>query len=155
MWTEQEANGKVDGGKRKRVRTATQSKGRRDKQEGEAVIDVDSDCGQGQLGRVRVMETRAVTITWEKQTRYARVTHCPLTCRSSTTSVTMSNVEQPDAKKRKVDDQHSSIAPVSGLLIKRLSEKAKLPTRGSALAAGYDLYRYSLVSTHQANAQFM
>ncbi|CEL63077.1 Deoxyuridine 5'-triphosphate nucleotidohydrolase OS=Oryza sativa subsp, japonica GN=DUT PE=2 SV=1 [Rhizoctonia solani AG-1 IB] len=31
-------------------------------------------------------------------------------------------------------------APVSHLLIKRLSEKAKLPTRGSALAAGYDLY---------------
>ncbi|KDQ64906.1 hypothetical protein JAAARDRAFT_112125, partial [Jaapia argillacea MUCL 33604] len=26
------------------------------------------------------------------------------------------------------------------LLIKRLSEKAKLPTRGSPLAAGYDLY---------------
>jgi hypothetical protein len=153
MWTEQEANGKVDGGKRKRVRAATQSKGRRDKQEGEAVIDADSDCSQSQLGRV--METRAVTITWEKQTRYARVTHCPLTCRSSTTSVTMSNVEQPDAKKRKVDDQHSSIAPVSGLLIKRLSEKAKLPTRGSALAAGYDLYRYSLVSTHQADAHFM
>lgn len=49
--------------------------------------------------------------------------------------------EQPDVKKRKVDDQHSSLAPVTGLLIKRLSEKAKLPTRGSALAAGYDLYR--------------
>ncbi|CUA76391.1 dUTP pyrophosphatase [Rhizoctonia solani] len=31
-------------------------------------------------------------------------------------------------------------APVSHLLIKRLSDKAKLPTRGSALAAGYDLY---------------
>ncbi|QRV80272.1 dUTP diphosphatase [Ceratobasidium sp. AG-Ba] len=31
-------------------------------------------------------------------------------------------------------------APVSHLLIKRVSEKAKLPTRGSALAAGYDLY---------------
>ncbi|KAF8600841.1 dUTP diphosphatase [Ceratobasidium sp. AG-I] len=30
--------------------------------------------------------------------------------------------------------------PSSNLLIKRLSEKARLPTRGSALAAGYDLY---------------
>ncbi|KAF8974667.1 dUTPase-like protein [Flammula alnicola] len=30
--------------------------------------------------------------------------------------------------------------PVSNLLIKRLSEKARLPTRGSPLAAGYDLY---------------
>ncbi|KAH8830626.1 dUTPase-like protein [Flagelloscypha sp. PMI_526] len=28
----------------------------------------------------------------------------------------------------------------SGLLIKRLSPKAKLPTRGSAISAGYDLY---------------
>ncbi|KAF8558801.1 dUTP diphosphatase [Imleria badia] len=28
----------------------------------------------------------------------------------------------------------------SQLLVKRLSEKAKLPTRGSQLAAGYDLY---------------
>ncbi|EMD40443.1 hypothetical protein CERSUDRAFT_43591 [Gelatoporia subvermispora B] len=34
----------------------------------------------------------------------------------------------------------SDIAPISGLLVKRHSEKAKLPTRGSALAAGYDLY---------------
>ncbi|KAG8947588.1 Deoxyuridine 5'-triphosphate nucleotidohydrolase [Tulasnella sp. 424] len=31
-------------------------------------------------------------------------------------------------------------APTSKLLIKRLSDKATLPTRGSALAAGYDLY---------------
>ena len=28
------------------------------------------------------------------------------------------------------------------LLVKRLSENAKIPTRGSAAAAGYDLYRY-------------
>ncbi|OCH95947.1 dUTP pyrophosphatase [Obba rivulosa] len=34
----------------------------------------------------------------------------------------------------------SDVAPVSGLLVKRHSDKAKLPTRGSALAAGYDLY---------------
>ena len=31
---------------------------------------------------------------------------------------------------------------VSGLRIKRLSEKARLPTRGSAFAAGYGLYRF-------------
>ncbi|KAF8508672.1 dUTPase-like protein [Hysterangium stoloniferum] len=30
--------------------------------------------------------------------------------------------------------------PVSNLLIKRLSEKARIPTRGSPLSAGYDLY---------------
>ncbi len=48
----------------------------------------------------------------------------------------------PENKKRKVSPEpNAGIAPVSNLLIKRLSEKAKLPTRGSALAAGYDLYR--------------
>ncbi|KLO17480.1 dUTP diphosphatase [Schizopora paradoxa] len=31
-------------------------------------------------------------------------------------------------------------APPSRLLIKRLSEKARIPTRGSLYAAGYDLY---------------
>jgi hypothetical protein len=56
-------------------------------------------------------------------------------------SVTMADSTQPDAKKRKVDEEHSTLAPTSGLLIKRLSEKARLPTRGSPLAAGYDLYR--------------
>lgn len=55
----------------------------------------------------------------------------------------MADTTQPDAKKRKVDDEHGSLAPTSGLLIKRLSEKARLPTRGSALAAGYDLYRHA------------
>jgi len=52
--------------------------------------------------------------------------------------------EQPENKKRKVSPEPEagiSISSVSNLLIKRLSEKAKLPTRGSALAAGYDLYR--------------
>ncbi|KIK05856.1 hypothetical protein K443DRAFT_674896 [Laccaria amethystina LaAM-08-1] len=34
----------------------------------------------------------------------------------------------------------SSIPIGSPLLVKRLSQKAKLPTRGSQLAAGYDLY---------------
>ncbi|KAI0301823.1 dUTP diphosphatase [Multifurca ochricompacta] len=47
-------------------------------------------------------------------------------------------------KKRKYspepDTEKSAISPTSNLLIKRLSKKAKLPTRGSALAAGYDLY---------------
>lgn len=52
-------------------------------------------------------------------------------------------------KKRKMspapENTKAEIAPTSNLLIKRLSEKAKLPTRGSALAAGYDLYRYATV----------
>ncbi|CDO74630.1 hypothetical protein BN946_scf184325.g17 [Trametes cinnabarina] len=51
----------------------------------------------------------------------------------------------PQLKKRKMspapENEKSDVAPVSGLLIKRHSDKARLPTRGSALAAGYDLYR--------------
>lgn len=48
-------------------------------------------------------------------------------------------------KKRKMSPEpeaQDNVAPVAGLLVKRHSEKARLPTRGSALAAGYDLYRY-------------
>ncbi|EPQ59618.1 dUTP diphosphatase [Gloeophyllum trabeum ATCC 11539] len=47
----------------------------------------------------------------------------------------------PQQKKRKMSEgPQATLAPVSQLLIKRLSDNAKLPTRGSALAAGYDLY---------------
>ncbi|KAI0761711.1 dUTPase-like protein [Irpex lacteus] len=49
-------------------------------------------------------------------------------------------VEEPQLKKRKVEDEKSDLAPVSNLLIKRHSEKATIPTKGSPLAAGYDLY---------------
>lgn len=59
----------------------------------------------------------------------------------------MSEVDSPQLKKRKMSSEPNGetvpLAPVSNLLIKRHSEKAKLPTRGSALAAGYDLYRYA------------
>lgn len=51
-------------------------------------------------------------------------------------------VPVPD-KKRKLEEDTVAPPPVSKLLIKRLSEKARLPTRGSAFAAGYDLYRYA------------
>ncbi|KAF9534955.1 dUTPase-like protein [Crepidotus variabilis] len=53
------------------------------------------------------------------------------------------DTEGPQVKKRKVSpgpEGESTLAPVAGLLVKRHSEKAKIPTRGSALAAGYDLY---------------
>ncbi|KIM45891.1 hypothetical protein M413DRAFT_440943 [Hebeloma cylindrosporum] len=44
-------------------------------------------------------------------------------------------------KKRKTSvENDASLAPISNLFIKRLSDKARLPTRGSPLAAGYDLY---------------
>lgn len=52
-------------------------------------------------------------------------------------------------KKRKLDDV-AAPPPDVQLLIKRHSDKAKLPTRGSAYAAGYDLYRYI---THYAFVQ--
>ncbi|KXN87943.1 Deoxyuridine 5'-triphosphate nucleotidohydrolase [Leucoagaricus sp. SymC.cos] len=53
----------------------------------------------------------------------------------------------PQVKKRKVEEADASLAPVSNLLIKRHSERARLPTRGSPLAAGYDLYSNETIST--------
>jgi dUTP pyrophosphatase len=52
------------------------------------------------------------------------------------------NSDEPKAKKQKISqvDEYPP-APGTQLLVKRLSEKARLPRRGSALAAGYDLYR--------------
>ena len=44
----------------------------------------------------------------------------------------------------------SKISPL--LKVKKLSDKAVLPSRGSALAAGYDLSRYAL-HLHPLNAQ--
>ena len=55
--------------------------------------------------------------------------------------------EQPPLKKRKVSPSSSDtesdcdVPRPRGLRVKRHSEKAKIPTRGSAFAAGYDLYR--------------
>jgi dUTP pyrophosphatase len=47
-------------------------------------------------------------------------------------------------KKRKMspseDTQQTPLAPITQLLVKRVSDKGKLPTRGSPLSAGYDLY---------------
>jgi len=47
-------------------------------------------------------------------------------------------------KKRKMssseDIQQTPLAPDSQLLVKRVSDKGKLPTRGSPFSAGYDLY---------------
>lgn len=63
--------------------------------------------------------------------------------------------DTPPAKRVKLDSTSESTtkttaAPVTNtftdkmaappLMIKRLSEKARLPTRGSAFAAGYDIY---------------
>ncbi|KAH8830627.1 dUTPase-like protein [Flagelloscypha sp. PMI_526] len=49
--------------------------------------------------------------------------------------------DSPALKKRKMSVDTTSGEPTApGLLIKRLSDKARLPTRGSAFAAGYDLY---------------
>lgn len=72
----------------------------------------------------------------------------------TTTEPTISPPVSPPAKRVKTDDNTPSMAetatahtvPVTKmeqsppLLIKKLSDKARLPTRGSAFAAGYDLY---------------
>jgi dUTP pyrophosphatase len=49
------------------------------------------------------------------------------------------NSDEPSKKLK--EDVSALPAPPGGLLIKRLAPNAKLPTRGSAFAAGYDLYR--------------
>lgn len=53
-------------------------------------------------------------------------------------------------KKRKMSptDFEVPAAPEPQLYVKRLSKNAKLPTRGSAMAAGYDLYRCEDLSLH-------
>lgn len=56
-------------------------------------------------------------------------------------------IDTPSLKKRRVSVSDTAgydipaPAPVSQLLVKKHSDKAKIPTRGSSLAAGYDLYR--------------
>ncbi|KAG1857170.1 dUTP pyrophosphatase [Suillus tomentosus] len=53
-------------------------------------------------------------------------------------------IDSPQLKKRRMSVSDSAdndaSAPMPQLLVKRLSDKAKIPTRGSNLAAGYDLY---------------
>lgn len=51
------------------------------------------------------------------------------------------NAQEKPAKMANTATDAAPPAPTSTLLIKRLSDKATLPKRGSALAAGYDLYR--------------
>ena len=62
--------------------------------------------------------------------------------------VVMNGAEETSLKKRKLDASESegtvsppAVSVGTKLLIKRLSDKARIPTRGSAHAAGYDLYR--------------
>jgi len=61
----------------------------------------------------------------------------------------MSNLS-PQSKKRRISQDHPNVASERGLLVKKHSEKAKAPTRGSALAAGYDLYsaEHKIVPAH-------
>jgi hypothetical protein len=64
-------------------------------------------------------------------------------------TTTMSS--SPQLKKRRMSASeatngvYQADTSVPNLLVKRLSDKARLPTRGSRLAAGYDLYRYAFI----------
>lgn len=53
------------------------------------------------------------------------------------------NISEPEPKSLKMSDSatNKQVYPATSFLVTRNSPKAKLPTRGSALAAGYDLYR--------------
>jgi dUTP pyrophosphatase len=46
----------------------------------------------------------------------------------------------PPAKRVKTAEENGVSPPTSSLQIKKLSDKGRLPTRGSAFAAGYDVY---------------
>jgi dUTP pyrophosphatase len=53
----------------------------------------------------------------------------------------------PQLKKRKMSPENG-VPPLSAmeLRVKKLSDKAKLPVKGSALSAGYDLSRFVFVA---------
>lgn len=56
----------------------------------------------------------------------------------------LANNTETDSSSKDVADAGETkpiTAPTRTLLIKRLNENGRLPTRGSALSAGYDLYR--------------
>lgn len=58
-------------------------------------------------------------------------------------SVTSPSTSPPAKRVKTTTDEQAKMASseqAPPLLIKKLSEKARLPTRGSAFAAGYDLY---------------
>ena len=71
-----------------------------------------------------------------------------MTSQTDTTPV----VEEPPAKKpRTMSPPVSPSLPAkafqqASLLVQRLSAKGRLPTRGSAQSAGYDLYSYVLLT---------
>jgi len=91
------------------------------------------------------MQARSYKILWDfffpKTT--TRLSSLPRTLNSR---LAMSNLS-PQSKKRRISldsENPIQLAPepiARGLLVKRHSDKARAPTRGSALAAGYDLYR--------------
>ena len=63
-------------------------------------------------------------------------------------------------KKRKLTSEFfkddNPPVPSRGLLIKKHSEKGRAPTRGSALAAGYDLYRLGIgLSNHDTGSKLI
>lgn len=48
----------------------------------------------------------------------------------------------PPTPKKKEAAVAQPVAPSTNLLVKKLSAKGRVPTRGSALSAGYDMYRF-------------
>ncbi len=65
-------------------------------------------------------------------------------------SVLCSSENMPKASPAEKPAKMARIEPVDRLLVKKLSENATLPKRGSAGAAGYDLSRYVTVGTVHA-----
>ena len=77
---------------------------------------------------------------------HAVKTQAPLHSSHRPTTVNSMEGEVPQVKRRRLSGSEGGVVvvePLPSLLVKRHSEKAKVPTRGSAFAAGYDLYRYT------------
>lgn len=58
-------------------------------------------------------------------------------------------IEEPYSKVPKLHENDVAEvlqSPISFFRVKKLSEKAVLPTRASSLSAGYDLSRYTAIS---------
>lgn len=53
---------------------------------------------------------------------------------------TAESITSPPAKRVKTSEETTSMSSEPALQVKKLSETARLPTRGSDFAAGYDMY---------------
>lgn len=82
----------------------------------------------------------STTTTISSTTSPKPSTTTPRFLNTMSTAPESANPTSPPAKRVKTDSTAATMDAAPPLLIKKLSDKARLPTRGSAFAAGYDVY---------------